>query len=63
MGTVRLFDVFGNVKRYLQLRLAEAKLVTADDCILLQEVAKDTIVAILVPHSDASAFHAMVSLC
>ena len=32
----------------------------ADDCICLQEIAKDKSIVILLPHSDASAFHAMV---
>ncbi|KIM80718.1 hypothetical protein PILCRDRAFT_821974 [Piloderma croceum F 1598] len=37
----------------------EVNLVIADDCICLQGIAKDKSIVILLPHSDASAFHAM----
>lgn len=48
--------------RDLRIGLVEAELVAANDCISLQKIAKDTSVSILLPHSDASAFHAMVCL-
>jgi hypothetical protein len=40
----------------------ETNLVTANNCISFEEIPRDKSLAVLLPHSDASAFHAMVRL-
>lgn len=65
MATVRLGDIaYSPSVIYLlcYFIIDEAKLVSADDCICLQDIPKNKNIAVLLPHSDASAFHAIVRL-
>jgi hypothetical protein len=62
MTTVRVLDCEQLSRGIYDSTIDEAKLVAANDCICLQEIAKEKSIVILLPHSDASAFHAMVRL-